>query len=128
MEIVGTLCWENGRTNTPSHADDRGRACSCHKIEALYVFVAHFFVVPRWVVLGEIIGNVKLSWRPDEVEHVLFDAVLHPPIPHVKSFGEFLAHLGIEDSVGAFVVGFEGCAGRWLWVCVLISLKPNPYI
>ena len=70
-------------------------------------------------MLGEIIGKVKLSWRPDEVEHVLFDAVLHPPVPHVESFEDFLAHLGIEDSVGTFVVGFEGCAGRWLWVAHL---------
>ena len=111
MEIVCPLCWEDGATNTPSHADDRGRACACRKIGALYVFVADFFVVPRLVVLGEIIGKVKISWRPDEVEHVLFDEVLHPPVPHVESFGEFLAHLGIEDSVCAFVVGFKGCAG-----------------
>ena len=86
MEIVCPLCWEDGGTNTPSHADERGRACACHKIGALYVFVAHFFVVPRWVVLGEIIGKVQLSWRPDEVEHVLFDAVLHPPVLHVEGF------------------------------------------
>jgi hypothetical protein len=78
----------------------------------LKIFVAHLFVVlPRWVVLGKIVGKVELSGSPEEIELALADAILHPPIAHVERLGELLAHFGVEDALGGVVVGFEGGAG-----------------
>ncbi len=72
-------------------------------------------MVPRRVVLGEIISQIEFSWGPDEIELILADSVFHPPVAHVERLGEFLAHFGIENSLGGVVVGFKwGSGGRLL--------------
>ena len=65
-------------------------------------------------MFGEVVSFVELSGGPEEIELALFDAVFHPPVAHVESFGEFLAHFGIEDAMRGFVVGFDRRAGRRL--------------
>ncbi len=68
------------------------------------------------MVLGKIIGFVFLAGRPGEIELTLVDAVLHPPVAHVKRFGKLLAHFGSEDSLGGAVLGFERGSGGWLFM------------
>ena len=78
--------------------------------------MSHFLLVPGWVVLGEIICNLEFTRGPDEVELALLDSVFHPPVAHVKRFGKFLAHFGIEDALGGAVVCFERGSGGWLFM------------
>ena len=46
----------------------------------------------------------------------MVDAVFHPPVTHIKRFRKFLAHFGIEDTVGCAIVGFDGRSGFGLRV------------
>ena len=56
-------------------------------MNVLDVFVAHFLVVPGWMILGETIGEVGFSGGPGEIKLCLSYSVLHPPVSHVKCFG-----------------------------------------
>ena len=67
-------------------------------------------------MLGEVVGQVEFAGGPEEIELFLVDSVFHPPVAHVEGFGYFLAHFGVEDAVGSFVIGFERGAGCWLFV------------
>ena len=58
-------------------------------------------------MLGEVIGQIEFTRSPEKVELTLFYVVLHPPVAHVKRFGELLVHFGIEDALGSVVVGFK---------------------
>jgi hypothetical protein len=49
-------------------------------------------MMPWQKVFCETIGQVEFSGGPEEVELALVDAVLHPPVAHVKRFGKLLAH------------------------------------
>ena len=67
-------------------------------------------------MLGEVIGHVCRSFAPDELELILFDAVLYPVEAHVEGFGEFLAHGGVEDACSGGVIVVDGSALEWLGV------------
>jgi hypothetical protein len=71
----------------------------------LNTFASHQAVVPKRVMFGKVVGWVEFSWGPEEIELALVDAILHPPTAHVERFGEFLAHPGVEDSMGGVVPG-----------------------
>ena len=76
----------------------------------LQVHVPHFFVMPWWVMLREVISCILFSCCPYEVERVLLYSVLDPPIPHVEIFGEFVLHVGCEYVVCCAIIGIEGCS------------------
>ena len=69
----------------------------CRAFKALFtslkIFVSHLAVVPGWVVLGEVLGQVEFSGLPPEkIELNLFDSVFDPPVAHVEGlefFGAF---------------------------------------
>ena len=46
----------------------------------------------------------------------LVDTVAAPEVTHVESFGSFESDIGVKDTVGSGVVGFEWCAVWRLWV------------
>ena len=60
-------------------------------VETLDAFMERFLVVPWRMVFRQIIGKVEFSWRPYQIKHFL-NTIFHPPVPHVKIFGKFLAH------------------------------------
>ena len=76
-------------------------------VDSLDVLVAHVAMMPWWVMLDEVVGQVELAWGPDEIELALVDSVLHPPVAHVERFGKFLSNFGSEDALGSTVVSFE---------------------
>jgi hypothetical protein len=80
------------------------------------LYLIYFLVVPRRMVLGEIICKVEFTRGPDEVELALLDYVFHSPVAHVERLGKLLAHFGIEDAVGSAVAGFERGSGGWLFM------------
>ena len=71
-------------------------------VDSLGVLVAHVAMMPWWVMLGEVVGQVELAWGPDEIELALVDLVLHPLVAHVERFGKFLSHFGGEDAQASF--------------------------
>ena len=101
-------------------------------VDSLDVLAAHVAMMPWWVMLGEVVGQVELAWGPDEIELALVDSVLHPPVAHVERFGKFLSHFGSEDALGSTVVGLERESGDGLrvaeffescshWACVFAA-------
>ena len=50
-------------------------------MNTLDVFVTNFVVVPGWMMLGEIIGEVAFS---GDIEVILFYSVLCPSVSHVE--------------------------------------------
>ena len=44
-------------------------------VDSLDVLVAHVAMMPWWVMLGEVVGQVELAWGPDEIELALVDSV-----------------------------------------------------
>jgi hypothetical protein len=91
----------------------------------LKIFVSHFAMVPWRMVLCKIVGQVEFAGGPDHVELALVDAIFHPPLAHVKGFGVFLAHFGVEHALGVVVVGFKGGAGCGLLVAKFIEVRKN---
>ena len=93
-----------------------------HGVDSLEVLVAHVVMMPGWVMLGEVVGQVELAWGPDEIEFALVDSVFHPPaVAHVERFGKFLAHFGREDALGSAVVGLERGSSDGLEVAKLFE-------
>ena len=62
-------------------------------------------------VLGEVIGKVFNSLLTVESKLVLLGAAAHQVEAYVKSFGELLAHVAVEDSVGGCAVGLDWVGG-----------------
>jgi hypothetical protein len=77
------------------------------------------------MVLCKIVGQVEFAGGPDKIELALVDAIFHPPIAHVKGFGVFLAHFGVEHTLGVVVVGFKGGAGGWLLVAEFVEVHKD---
>ena len=63
-------------------------------VDSLDVLVAHVVMMPWWVMLGEVVGQVELAWGADEIELALVDEIFHPPVAHVERLGKFLVHFG----------------------------------
>jgi hypothetical protein len=63
-------------------------------VKSLEVLVAHVMMMPWWVMLGEVVGQVELAWGADEIELALVDEIFHPPVAHVERLGKFLVHFG----------------------------------
>ena len=103
-------------------------------VDSLDVLVAHVAMMPWWVMLDEVVGQVEPAQGRDEIELALvdIDSVLHPPVAHVERLGKFLSHFGSEDALGRTVVSLEGGAGDALrvakfyescahWTCVFAT-------
>ena len=80
------------------------------------VFVPHETVMPRRMVFCEVVSHVGGSFAPGELELFLSDAIADPVVFHVKCFGEFLSHLGVQDACSCRIVIEDGCALEWLWM------------
>ncbi len=72
-------------------------------------------------MFGEVVGTVVAARLPNEIELVLFDAVAHPPVSHVKGFGQFLAQVCGEDAFGGGIVSGYADALGWLGVAEFIE-------
>ena len=79
--IVWTIGRLRRRSNTPSHTMV-GQERECF----VEITIAHLFVVPRGMVLGEIVGHVRFAFSPDELVLFLKDSVSDPVDPHIESF------------------------------------------
>ena len=50
------------------------------------IAVPHLLVVPRRMMLGEVVGHIDGSFPPDELELALLDSVLDPIETHIDRF------------------------------------------
>ena len=82
----------------------------------LQVYVPHFFLIPWWVMLCEVISCILFTCCPYEVKHVLFYSVFDPVVPHIEVFGDFGSHVGCEYAVCCAIIGLKGFSVCRLWV------------
>ena len=68
------------------------------------VFVTHHFVMPGRMMFGKIVGHVGDTFSPDELVLFLQNTIPDPIDPHIKGFGKFLTHCGIQDSSGRGII------------------------
>jgi hypothetical protein len=54
------------------------------------VYWAHLFVMMLWMMLGEVISQIRFAWFPEDVEVPLLDTILDPIKSHVHCLGPFL--------------------------------------
>ena len=81
---------------------------SDHRIcNLLKILASHDAMMCRRVMLGEVVGGVRLPWGPVEEELALADSALEPMIPHVEGFRTFETDCGMENTVGSRIVGFQ---------------------
>ena len=50
------------------------------------IAVAHEFVMPGRMMLGEVVSHVELSFPPNDLEMVLGNAIVEPIEAHVEGF------------------------------------------
>jgi hypothetical protein len=60
-------------------------------------------------MLSEIISHIGVTWRPTNIELVLFYSVFDPVEYHVHCFGAFLSDCVIDNTICGGVVSFEFC-------------------
>ena len=65
-------------------------------------------MVSRWVMFGEVVGEVVSTAAPVYQKLALFDAVPNLEEMHIHRLGSALFHSIICDSRGAGVVGLDG--------------------
>ena len=71
--------------------------------------------VMRWgKVFGVVIGEIDVTWCPEDVEVALTDTVTNPIKTHVHGSAAFLFDGVIGNAIGACIVGLNGSG--WLWV------------
>ena len=80
------------------------------------VLVTHETVVPRRMMLGEIVGHVGRTLAPDETELFLIDAIVDPIKTHIKGFRKFLSHRSVQDARGSRIIIENWGAIRRLWM------------
>ena len=49
----------------------------------------HDMVVSWWMVLGEVIPEVHVSWIPFDIKIFLLNSIMYPIEAHVHGFGKF---------------------------------------
>ena len=54
------------------------------------VSISHEAMMPRRMVLGEVVGHVALNFSPKELKLLLVDSVTKPMEAHVEGLGELL--------------------------------------
>ena len=50
------------------------------------IAIEHELVVPRRMMLSEIVGHVELAFSPDDLKMILVDAVENPINTHIEGF------------------------------------------
>jgi hypothetical protein len=84
----------------------------CGTMEVKELATAHEAVMGRWVVLGEVIGQVVGPAAPMDNNLVLAYPVTDPVKAHVDGFGAALLDSAIGDAISAGVISLHG--GGWL--------------
>ena len=74
---------------------------------------AHFDVVRRREVFGEVISSIKSPSLPNDPKLLLSDAILNPMKTHVHSFGMLLLDGVLCNTQGGRIICVNGC-GRLL--------------
>jgi hypothetical protein len=64
----------------------------------------------RWrMMICEIFPHMGVTWRPTNIEVVLFYPVFDPVESHIHFFGAFLFDCVIDNAICGGVVSFEFC-------------------
>ena len=69
------------------------------------------FVVQRRMILGAIVGKIRVARSPVEAELALGLAAAEPPESHVHGFDVFGDNGLVDDTGGSGVVGLDGRLG-----------------
>ena len=72
------------------------------------IFGAHRKVMGRWMVFCKVIGVIVFAFVPVNTELFLCGFIAEPVPSHVQGLGTSLLDIGVDETVGSGIVGFEG--------------------
>ena len=73
------------------------------------IFWSHNFVMGRWMMFGEVVGQVFDALLPVNFKLLLCHAIAEPVESHIPGFGATLAHVGSGELKSSRVISFDGC-------------------
>jgi hypothetical protein len=75
---------------------------------------AHFLVMRRGVVFGEIVFYIFAAWLPVYPVLFLSDSISYPIEPHVHRLSSFFVQLVVQNSIGCLIVSLNWSGGLFV--------------
>ena len=80
----------------------------------MYIYWSHAAMMVRWMIFGEIVGQIGCSWFPKHAVVALVDYIFYPIEPHVQCFDYFFMDGVICYPLHSGVIYLHGNCLLWV--------------